>query len=100
MPGAGAAINGNCPFEGAYKAKAALAGGIRLGGESLKVVSWGLPFCSPKVSLPFLVVSPPDRGRRVRYGKLRFPSCTPFHPPGAPLPFRGRHSSLPFPFGF
>ena len=31
-------------------------------------------------------MSLPDRGRRVRYGKLRFPSCTPFHPPGAPLP--------------
>jgi len=26
----------------------------------------------------------------VRYGKLRFPSCTPFHPPGAPLPWGGR----------
>ena len=30
---------------------------------------------------------PPGRGRRVRYGKLRFPSCTPFHPPGTPLPW-------------
>ena len=29
---------------------------------------------------------PPDGGRRARYGKLRFPSCAPFHPPGAHLP--------------
>ena len=33
-------------------------------------------------------MSPPGRGRRARYGKLRFPSCAPFHPPGPPLPFR------------
>ena len=40
------------------------------------------------ISFPvFRTCRPPGRGRRVRYGKLRFPSCTPFHPPGAPLPW-------------
>ena len=46
-----------------------------------------LPACLPEVSLTFLVVSLPDGGRRARYGKLRFPSCAPFHPPGPPLPW-------------
>ena len=46
-----------------------------------------LSACLPQVSLTFLVVSLPDGGRRARYGKLRFPSCAPFHPPGPPLPW-------------
>ena len=51
------------------------------------VVPRGLPACLPEVNLPCLKMSPPDRGRRARYGKLRFPSCAPFHPPGPPLPW-------------
>ena len=40
------------------------------------------------ISFPvFRTCRPPGRGRRVRYGELRSPSCTPFHPPGAPLPW-------------
>ena len=42
----------------------------------------------------------PDRGRRVRYGKLRFPSCTPFHPPGAPLPSALATRRIPTPSTF
>ena len=59
-----------------------------------------LSACSSKRVLPFLVVSTPCRGRRVRYGKLRFPSCTPFHPPGAPLPFGIATRRIPTPSTF
>ena len=46
-----------------------------------------LPTCLA-ISFPvFRTCRPPGRGRRVRYGELRSPSCTPFHPPGAPLPW-------------
>ena len=46
-----------------------------------------LPACLA-ISFPvFRTCRPPGRGRRVRYGELRSPSCTPFHPPGAPLPW-------------
>jgi hypothetical protein len=101
MPGAGAAGKGNCPFEGEREAKAALAAGAgkkrKSAGAFCRRAT--LPECLPKVSLTFLVVSPPDWGRRVRYGKLRFPSCTPFHPPGAPLPFCLATRRIPTPHG-
>ena len=42
----------------------------------------GLSTCLPEVNLTFLVVSPPDRGRRVLLGAAA-PRSTPFHPPPA-----------------
>ena len=62
------------------------------GRPELDYRSEKLPICSPKRALPSLVMSTPCGGRWVRYGKLRFPSCTSFHPPGAPLPFGARYS--------
>ena len=90
MPDAGAAFEGNCPFEGECKAKAALAAGA---GDKRKAArafcrNATLPECLPKANLSCLKMSPPGGGRRARYGKLRFPSCAPFHPPGTPLPLR------------
>ena len=86
---AGADGEGNCPFEGACEAKAALAAGVGIEGKDARALeSWpgGSRPAWLKVCLTFLVVSTPCRGRRARYGKLRFPSCAPFHPPGTPLP--------------
>ena len=59
-----------------------------------------LPACSSELVLPSPVLSTPCRGRRVRYGELRSPSCTPFHPPGAPLPWGVAASRFPTPPDF
>ena len=61
---AGSGRQRELPFQGRVKGKEGMA---RAGA----VVSRELPACLPEVSLTFSVVSLPDRGRRVRYGKLR-----------------------------
>ena len=82
-PPGGSESRRGLPYQGRVwsKEEAARAGGV--GAPRLSE-------CLPQVNLACLKLSLPDRGRRVRYGKLRFPSCTPFHPPGAPLPLGGR----------
>ena len=116
MSPAGEALEGNCPFEGACKAKAALAAGAgdkRKAARSLEsglvgsrpacrsgvwVVSCGLSACLPEVSLTFLVVSLPDRGRRVLLGAGR-PTEHPLpSPAGNPAGLPARR--FPNPLGF
>ena len=50
-----------------------------------------LSICSSRPFLPFLVMNPPGGGRRVRYGELRSPSCTPaISPLGGVTMFTGK----------
>ena len=95
----GADTEGNCPAGGrerdppvgsGYQRELPFRGRVWRKEEAARAGSVGAPRlseCLPEVSLTFSVVSLPDGGRRVRYGELRSPSCTPFHPPGAPLPW-------------
>ena len=81
MPGAGAVFEGNCPFEGACKAKAALAARTKDKRKAARALSRSATLSArlPEVSLTFLVVSLPDRGRGDVMGlrPLRSPLPTP-----------------------
>ena len=83
-PPRGSGEQGKLPFRGSALGEGRASG--ELGLRGLHPRGWGraagLPACLPKVSLTFLVVSLPDRGRRVLLGAAA-PRSTPFHPPPA-----------------